>query len=189
MWNRRLKTKLLLLLIFSSLTTQITELTTRLDTMETSIKKDIRNILEILQNPTSMSRGKSFELFDKTPGEQHSSSSQQHQQQQQSKDDHVQDKNLMAMQPSESEFSFELCMDPKRTPSQQQPQQSQQQPSSHSHRMPSQSGISQVHRSISQPECTNTSADKNLLRYAICVRVCVIVDGFFILHIYVVFSA
>lgn len=126
--------------------------------METSIKKDIRNILEILQNPTSISRGKSFELFDKTPVEQ-SSPQQQHQL---SKDDQVQDKHLMAMLPSESEFSFELCMDTKRTPSQQQ----QQQPS-HSHRMPS-----QVHRSISQPECTNTSTDKNLLRYTIYAYEC-----------------
>lgn len=146
---------------FSSLTSQITELTSRLDTMETSIKKDIRNILEILQNPAGMNRGKSFDLFDKTPVDQHSS---QQQQQLLSKDDHVEEKHLMAMQPSESEFSFELCMDTKRTPSQQQQQQQQ----SHSHRMPSQSGISQVHRSISQPECTTTSADKNLLRYVVC---------------------
>lgn len=114
--------------------------------METSIKKDIRNILEILQNPAGISRGKSIEIFDK-----HSEPYQS-----QFKEQLAQDKLLMAMQPSESEFSFELCMDPKRPPLQQQP--------TPSHRMPT-AGISQVHRSISQPECTNTSAEKNLLRY------------------------
>lgn len=152
------------MVIFSVLTSQITELTTRFDIMETSIKKDIQNILELLQNSGTMSRGKSFDLFDKTPGEPQSLSQQQ-QQLQQSKDD--QDKHLIAMQPSESEFSFELCMDTKRPPSQQQQQQTQQQQQqSQAHRMPSQSGFSQVHRSISQPECTNASSDKNLLRYA-----------------------
>lgn len=60
---------------------------------------------------------------------------------------------LMAMQPSESEFSFELCLDSKRQPQTQ-----------HTHRMQT-AGVSQVHRSISQPECTNTAAEKNLLRY------------------------
>lgn len=131
-------------LFYSSLASQITELSSRLDTMETSIKKDIRNILEILQNPAGISRGKSIETFDKH-SEPHQS---------QFKEQLAQDKLLMAMQPSESEFSFELCMDPKRQPIQQ----------TSSQRMPTAS-ISQVHRSISQPECTNTSSEKNLLRY------------------------
>lgn len=139
-------------LFHSSLTSQITELSSRLDTMETSIKKDIRNILEILQNPAGMSRGKSIETFDKLNEPQHS----------QFKEQMAQEKLLMAMQPSESEFSFELCMDPKR--------QLLQQSAATSQRMPTTS-MSQVHRSISQPECTNTAAEKNLLRYLSCLHI------------------
>lgn len=108
--------------------------------MEVSIKRDIRNILEILQNPSAASKGKSAEPVEK----------------EQPKEQQAQEKQtlLMAssMQPSESDISFELCLDKR-------PPQSQ-----HSYRMPS-VGMSQVHRSISQPECTNTAtAEKNLLR-------------------------
>lgn len=130
----------------SSLTTQLTELTSRLDNMETSIKKDIRSILEMLQHPSGMSGGKSIETFDKH-GEPHLP---------QLAEECGQDKQNLLMtssiQPSESDFSFELCLDTKRLI---QPQHSQRGPTA---------GISQVHRSISQPECTNTAAEKNLLR-------------------------
>lgn len=122
--------------------------------METSIKKDIKHILEILQNPTGMSRGKSIELSDK-----------------QSKEQMAQEKLLMAMQPSESEFSFDLCMDSKRQPLQQQATAQQRLPTT---------SMSQVHRSISQPECTNTSTEKNLLRY---LSVC----SFYLLFLYFLF--
>lgn len=121
--------------------------------METSIKKDIRNILEILQHPSGMSRGKSIETFDKH-GEAHLL---------QLKEEHGQDKQNLLMtssiQPSESDFSFELCLDTAKRPTQTQ----------HSHRGPT-AGISQVHRSISQPECTNTAAEKNLLRLELIKR-------------------
>lgn len=126
--------------------------------MEISIKKDIRNILEILQSPTGISRTKSIEAFDKHGEPQHATSQQPHHSQ--LKDELTQ---VMAMQPSESEFSFELCMDTKRQTTTQTAQQ-QQSSSTHSQRMQT-AGTSQVHRSISQPECTNTSAEKNLLRY------------------------
>lgn len=125
--------------IRSSVTTQIAELSSRMDNMEISIKKDIRSILEILQQPSGFGRGKLIE----THGEQ-------------TKEQLVQDKQNLLMtssiQPSESDFSFELCMDTKRMSQAQHP-----------HRMPT-AGTSQVHRSISQPECTNTTAEKNLLR-------------------------
>lgn len=113
--------------------------------MEVSIKRDIRNILEILQNPSAASKGKSAEPVEKH-SEPHSQPKEQQAQEKQTL--------LMAssMQPSESDISFELCLDKR-------PPQSQ-----HSYRMPS-VGMSQVHRSISQPECTNTAtAEKNLLR-------------------------
>lgn len=124
-----------------SVTTQIAELSSRMDNMEISIKKDIKSILEILQQPSGFGRGKLIEMH----GEQH-----------QTKEQLAQDKQNLLMtssiQPSESDFSFELCLDTKR------PSQTQ-----HPHRMPT-AGTSQVHRSISQPECTNTAAEKNLLR-------------------------
>lgn len=110
-----------------------------MDNMEISIKKDIKSILEILQQPSGFGRGK----LSETHGEV--------------KEQLAQDKQNLLMtssiQPSESDFSFELCLDTKR------PTQTQ-----HPHRMPT-AGTSQVHRSISQPECTNTATEKNLLRY------------------------
>lgn len=115
--------------------------------MEVSIKRDIRNILEILQHPSG-SRGKTIETLEKQGEPPHSQTKEQQQAQEK--------QNLMtsSMQPSESDFSFELCLDTKRQPQSQHA----------SYRMPTTAGISQVHRSISQPECTNTAAEKNLLR-------------------------
>lgn len=129
----------------SSIATQITELATRMDNMEVSIKRDIRHILEILQNPSG-DREKPIEAFEK----QYESHPQVKEQQTQEKQSHLM---TSSMQPSESDFSFELCLD-KRPPA-----QSQQR----AYRTPS-TGGSQVHRSISQPECTNTTAEKNLMR-------------------------
>lgn len=126
---------------------QLAELSSRMNNMEISIKKDIKSILEILQQTSGMGRGKLLETLH--GGEQH-----------QTKEQVAQDKQNLLMtssiQPSESDFSFELCLDTKR-PSQVH----------HLHRMPT-AGTSQihpVHRSISQPECTNTATEKNLLRY------------------------
>lgn len=128
---------------------QLAELSSRMDNMEISIKKDIKCILEILQQTSGIGRGKLLEtLHGGGGGEQH-----------QTKEQVAQDKQNLLMtssiQPSESDFSFELCLDTKR------PSQAQ-----HLHRMPT-AGTSQVHpvhRSISQPECTNTATEKNLLR-------------------------
>lgn len=129
----------------SSVTMQLAELSSRVDNMEISIKKDIKCILEILQQTSG--RGKLLETLH---------GSEQHQ----TKEQMAQDKQTLLMtssiQPSESDFSFELCLDTKRA---------SQAP--HLHRMPT-AGTSQVHpvhRSISQPECTNTATEKNLLRY------------------------
>lgn len=130
---------------------QLTELSTRLDTVETSIKKDIRNILDILQQQQQQSitgRKHSDEISDKSRDESP----------QQIDDNRLQRTQLTSIekhnilmtssyQRCESDFSFE---------------QPQSQPSSH--RLPTAS-TSQVHRSISQPECTNTATDKSLLRF------------------------
>lgn len=114
--------------------------------MELSIKKDIKNILEILQTPSGCVRGQSTEAHEKH-GEKHSS---------QTKEQTAQDKQNLLMtssiQPSESDFSFELCMD-STTKRSTQPQ-----------RISAAGSSTQVHRSISQPECTNTASEKNLLR-------------------------
>ncbi|XP_055319902.1 potassium voltage-gated channel subfamily H member 2 isoform X3 [Sitodiplosis mosellana] len=130
----------------SSVTMQLAELSSRMDNMEISIKKDIKSILEILQQPSGIGRGKLLETLH--GGGQH-----------QTKDQLAQDKQNLLMtssiQPSESDFSFELCLDTKRLSQAQHP-----------YRIPT-AGTSQihsVHRSISQPECTNTVAEKNLLR-------------------------
>lgn len=113
---------------------QITELTTRLDTVESSIKKDIRNILEILKQQSDAGRKRSDD-------EQIDENRLQRTQQQSS----IEKQNILmasSYQRSESDFSFDHQQ----------------------HRMPTAS-TSQVHRSISQPECTQT--DKSLLRYTV----------------------
>ncbi|XP_031622923.1 potassium voltage-gated channel subfamily H member 6 isoform X2 [Contarinia nasturtii] len=118
----------------SPLTTQFNELASRLDNMEISIKKDITNILEILQSQSGVEK---------------------HCEKYQIKDQMAQEKlNLLmtsSIQPSGSDFSFELGMDTKRQ-------------AQHAHRIATAGSSTQVHRSISQPECTNSSSEKNLLR-------------------------
>lgn len=107
------------------------ELAGRIDTMETSLKQDIRTILDILHQQQQHQQ-------------QHLQHQPEHSQKQPS------DKQTFMMtssyQPSESDFSFDLFGLDKR------PQQ----------RITS--SATNVHRSISQPECTNTSQDKSLLR-------------------------
>lgn len=123
--------------ISRTLTTQLTELISRLDNMETSIKTDIKGILEMLQHSSGSDRCK-------PPTEPHILRTKEQQA--------LETQNLRtttSLQPSESEFSFELCLDNKRHP--------------HAHRMPI-AGTSQVHRSISQPECRYTANEKTLLR-------------------------
>lgn len=124
----------------------MSELTTRLDNMEVSIKKDIQSILEILRQQHITKRPIEHPklLEDQTVEQAHASDDKQ---------------NLLmtsSCQPSGSDFSFELFgLDTKHETKQQQ--QTQQRSSNAS--------TSQVHRSISQPECTNTATDKSLLRY------------------------
>lgn len=115
--------------------------------MEVSIKKDIKNILEILrqQHITKKPIEHQKMLQDQTVEQAHASDDKQ---------------NLLmtsSCQPSGSDFSFELFgLDTKHETKQQQPQIQQRS---------SNASTSQVHRSISQPECTNTATDKSLLRY------------------------
>lgn len=123
---------------------QLTELSTRLDTVESSIKKDIRNILEILQQQQQQQqsitgRQLSDEISDKSRNESP----------QQIDGNRLQRTQQTSYQRSENDFSFE---------------QPQTQPF---YRLPTAS-TSQVHRSISQPECTNTATDKSLLRFVSC---------------------
>lgn len=126
------------------MTMQITELTTRLDNMEIGIKKDIRNILDILQQQQQTQM-----MLQKLP---HSQTEDQKLQQQTQKSASGKQINLLtsSYQPSESEFSFDLFG------------QQRQQP--HLEQRAASANTSQVHRSISQPECTNTAAEKSLLR-------------------------
>lgn len=129
---------------------QLTELSTRLDTVESSIKKDIRNILEILQQQQQSitDRKHSDELSDKS----RDASPQQIDENrlQRTQQTSIEKQNILmtsSYQRSEGDFSFE-----------------QPQIQSSSHRLPTAS-TSQVHRSISQPECTNTATDKSLLKF------------------------
>lgn len=128
---------------------QLTELSTRLDTVESSIKKDIRNILEILQQQQSITgRIHSDEISDKSRDESPQQIDENRLQRTQLTP--IEKQNILmtsSYQRCESDFSFE---------------QLQTQPSSH--RLPTAS-TSQVHRSISQPECTNTATDKSLIRF------------------------
>lgn len=114
-------------------------MSTRLDNMEISIKKDIRNILDILQQKQ----------------QQQSVQPQSEDQSQQTAQELASGKpnNLTTplYQPSESDFSFELFGHQRQQP--------------HLEQRTSSANASQVHRSISQPECTNTAAEKSLLRY------------------------
>lgn len=100
--------------------------------METSLKQDVRTILDILHQQQQ-------QMF-----QPHQQQHQEHSQQQPS------GKQTFMMtpsyQPSESDFSFDLFGVDKR------PQQRNTM------------STANVHRSISQPECTNTSQDKSLLR-------------------------
>lgn len=132
---------------------QLTELSTRLDTVESSIKKDIRNILEILQQQQQQKqsitdRKHSDEISDKSRDESPQQIDENRLQRTQQTS--IEKQNILmtsSYQRTESDFSFD-----------------QPQIQSSSHRLPTAS-TSQVHRSISQPECTNTATDKSLLKF------------------------
>lgn len=105
--------------------------------MESSLKQDVRTILDILHQQQQQML-------------QHQQLQQQHQQHSEDSQQQPSGKQTFMMtssyQPSESDFSFDLFGAEKR------PQQKQS------------ASTTNVHRSISQPECTNTSQDKSLLR-------------------------
>lgn len=106
----------------SSIKTQITELAVRLDTMESSIKSDVRTILDILHQQ------------------------QQHLMQQKHLNAPLSDaQNVMtaSYQPSESDVSIDLFGAEKR---------------------PRTSTSTNVHRSVSQPECAAVPKEKSLLK-------------------------
>lgn len=107
---------------FSSIKNQISDLSVRLDNMETSIKNDVRTILDILhqQQQNVMQQKHPTAPLNDAP-------------------------NVMtaSYQPSESDTSIELFGPDKRSRA---------------------SGLANVHRSVSQPECAATSKEKSLLR-------------------------
>lgn len=131
------------------------DVNTRLDSMEVNIKKDIQRILEILQQQQMQQHQLQHSHQQMLDDPQHGHSSQM------AGACGIDKQSLMlatSYQPSGSDFSFELfALDAKQdTPAHSQQQQQQ--------RSANIASTSQVHRSISQPECTEAAADKSLLR-------------------------
>ncbi|XP_058124287.1 potassium voltage-gated channel subfamily H member 6 [Anopheles coustani] len=125
------------------LSNQVSELTERMVSLETSLKTDIRTILEILHQQQQLQVQMQMQMQQQQ--QQHVYA--QHQQMQQM---HPGKTAMSSYQPSESDFSFDMCapMDPRES----QKQQYQHQPSSQR---------IHVHRSVSQPECTD---DRSLFK-------------------------
>ncbi|XP_050073499.1 potassium voltage-gated channel subfamily H member 7 isoform X4 [Anopheles maculipalpis] len=117
---------------------QLSELTDRIGSLESSLKHDIRTILEILHQQQ--------QLQMQIQQQQHTYA-QQHQQMHQM---HTGKTAMSSYQPSESDFSFDMCggapMDPRDV--------KQPQPPSAQHRI-------HVARSVSQPECSD---DRSLFK-------------------------
>uniref|UniRef100_A0A182XZC0 Uncharacterized protein n=2 Tax=Anopheles stephensi TaxID=30069 RepID=A0A182XZC0_ANOST len=116
---------------------QLSELTDRIGNLESSLKHDIRTILEILHQQQ--------QLQMQIQQQQHTFA-QQHQQMHQM---HTGKTAMSSYQPSESDFSFDMCgapMDPRDV--------KHQQPPSAQHRI-------HVARSVSQPECSD---DRSLFK-------------------------
>lgn len=135
------------------------DVNTRLDNMEVNIKKDIQRILEILQQQQQLQQHQLQQ-----PHQQMHDDPQHGQNSQMAGACGIDKQSLLletSYQPSGSDFSFELfALDAKQeTPAHSQQQQQQQQ-----QRSSNIASTSQVHRSISQPECTEAAADKSLLR-------------------------
>lgn len=130
----------ILVRVCSSITSQINELSTRLDNMESSIRNDVRTILDIVRQQQ--------QLQLQQQQERHLHSTQQHQSTLSKEHSADSEKPLAAslsLQPFESDFSLDLFgLDGRR--------------------QRSAAGALSVHRSISQPECANTNIDKSLLR-------------------------
>lgn len=130
---------------------QLSELTGRVGSLETSLKSDIRTILEILHQQQQMQMQIQMQMQHQQQQQQqhhhHQQNLEQHHQTQQM---HSGKTPMSSYQPSESDFSFDMCapVDPRDGK-----QQYQHQPSV-PHRM-------HVHRSVSQPECTE---DRSLFR-------------------------
>lgn len=153
------------------------DVTTRLDNMEMNIKKDIQSILEILQLQQQQHQQQQqqqqtlllqqqqqqlyqrpAELFQKSSDDLQRMHDELHhaQSSQLAGASGSEKQNLLlatSCQPSGSDYSFELlALDAK------------QEMLAHQQKPFNVATTSQVHRSISQPECTDTAADKSLLR-------------------------
>uniref|UniRef100_A0A453Z1J4 Cyclic nucleotide-binding domain-containing protein n=1 Tax=Anopheles merus TaxID=30066 RepID=A0A453Z1J4_ANOME len=116
---------------------QLSELTNRIGILETSLKHDIRTILEILHQQQQMQM--------QIQQQQHSFAQQQQQMHQM----HTGKTAMSSYQPSESDFSFDMCGPPMDCR-----EVKHQQPPSSQHRI-------HVARSVSQPECTD---DRSLFK-------------------------
>ncbi|XP_052861267.1 potassium voltage-gated channel subfamily H member 2 [Anopheles cruzii] len=133
------------------LSNKLAELTGRVESLETSLRHDMRTILDILHQQQAMQ----FQ--------------QQHQQQKHfvMQSQPMVQPTVSSYQPSESDFSFDICgpiCDPRDVQQQQQQQSSQhqQQQQQQQHLPPSSQHRSMhVHRSVSQPECTD---DRSLFK-------------------------
>ncbi|XP_050098115.1 potassium voltage-gated channel subfamily H member 6 isoform X5 [Anopheles aquasalis] len=147
------------------LTNKLTELTGRVESLEVSLRNDMRTILDILHQQQQQQHQQQQPHLQQHPQPTHYAL--QHQQMQQG---HHGKMTLPSYQPSESEFSFDMCapIDPREVQQQQQQQhhhhQQQQQPLNQSYHAPpssSQHHRMHVHRSVSQPECTD---DRSLFK-------------------------
>ncbi|XP_040175831.1 potassium voltage-gated channel subfamily H member 7 isoform X1 [Anopheles arabiensis] len=116
---------------------QLSELTNRIGVLESSLKHDIRTILEILHQQQQMQM--------QIQQQQHSFAQQQQQMHQM----HIGKTAMSSYQPSESDFSFDMCGPPMDCR-----EVKHQQPPSSQHRI-------HVARSVSQPECTD---DRSLFK-------------------------
>lgn len=87
-----------LCLVSSVLSSKLTELTTRIDSLETTLKKDIRSILDLLHQQQQV------QLQMQMQNQQQLQRQQQHSPQQ-----HGKLSANQLYQPSDSEFSFEMC--------------------------------------------------------------------------------
>ncbi|XP_049289603.1 potassium voltage-gated channel subfamily H member 2 isoform X1 [Anopheles funestus] len=117
---------------------QLSELTNRIGNLESSLKHDIRTILEILHQQQ--------QLQMQIQQQQHDFAQHHHQMHQM----HTGKTGMSSYQPSESDFSFDMCgatIDPREVKHHQQPLSSQQR--------------IHVARSVSQPECSD---DRSLFK-------------------------
>ncbi|XP_049543348.1 potassium voltage-gated channel subfamily H member 6 isoform X1 [Anopheles darlingi] len=148
------------------LTNKLTELTGRVESLEVSLRNDMRTILDILHQQQQQHHQHQQQQQHPQPHlQQHHQPTHYALQHQQMQQGHHGKMTLPSYQPSESEFSFDMCtpIDPREVQQQQQ-QQHHQQLQQHTYHAPpssSQHHRMHVHRSVSQPECTD---DRSLFK-------------------------